>query len=253
MKAIYLLFLTLSLFTHASSSEWIYEESVDEFSDKTVYEVMFLSPDATALARCTDDGLEIFFGVREYLGDSRNAVRIRFDKGPVFDYDWHLSSNGRAVVVRGDAFIDVLGGLSSSGMMLFEVTKYDGESFRYAYHTVGLKEKLEKLLKHCPVEDNRISESEYDQITAGLPESIKSSHSRTQGPRSVRCNKEMLSFLGYSLKDMSGRWTREYFEQLMVFISKESKNNESISGPYELASEKNPDFKEKCGMLYGYE
>ncbi|MDP5138488.1 hypothetical protein ORJ04_21300 [Rheinheimera baltica] len=240
--------------TFVLASDWRFENESDGFTDTTIQTAMYSTGDALAVIRCKNGNLDMLFGVNEYIGGDFSDVRVRFDKGDVQTYKWDLSTTGKAVFARADAFVELVRGFAKAEEMLLEVTKYTGTKFQRKISLIGITEPLSKVLKACPVEDNRISQAEYDEITSGVSAAIKKDNYKDKGPKSVKCAKEMLAYLGYPLKDMRPKWTREYFEQLKLFAQKNSGLSDwKVTSPYSLAVEKNPEFKEKCGYLRGFD
>jgi hypothetical protein len=238
----------------ALASDWHYENESDGFTDTSIQIAKYSTSDTLAVVRCKNGNLDMLFGVNEYIGGDFSDVRVRFDKGAVQTYKWDLSTTGKAVFARADAFVELVRGFTTAKEMLLEVTKYTGTKFQRKISLTGIEEPLSKVLKACPVEDNRITQTEYDEITLGVTAAIKKENYKDKGPKSVKCAKEMLVYLGYPLKDMGPKWTREYFEQLKLFAQKNSDLSDwMVTSPYSLAAEKNPEFKEKCGYLRGFD
>lgn len=234
--------------------DWRYDIETDDFKDTVIHKAVYNDMNVSAVIRCKNDELDIILGVNEYLGRDYTDVRVRFDKGEIYEYKWDLSTTGKAVFTRADAFLELEKGFESADEMLIEVTKYTGTKFQRKISLKGISEPLNKVLDACPIINNHITQAEFDEITAGVPAEIKKENYKDKGPKGVKCAKEMLVSLGYPLKDMGPKWTKEYFQQLLTF----SKSNPyvddyKLTSPYSLASEKYPEFVKKCGYLRGFE
>jgi hypothetical protein len=228
----------------AQASIWKFDKKVDSFSDESVYTAKLVKDDSYAIVKCNNDELNIYFSVGEYIGGDWSKVRYRFDKGDVHAAKWGLSTTGKAVFSNASDYLNITKGFMSSQEMLLEVTKYTGTKFQKTFTTDGAKYAISQVLKACPIIDNSISQSEYYEMTKGIPEHIVKRHSIDRGPKNVLCSKRMLSHIGYKLKDMSPRWTREYFLKM-----KEMSQKYSDSSPYSMASDSEPAFKKECGYL----
>lgn len=248
------IFLVATLSIAVNATEWNFTQTNDDFTDGAIYSANYNAPDVTMMIRCKGDDLDMVIGVGEYIGGDYPDIRIRFDKGQVHSYTWDVSTNGNFVFARADSFPTLVKGLQASKTLLVEVTKYTGTKYQRKIALDNISEPLSKVLSHCPNVDNKVSKKDYDAMTTGLSKDVKLENSINKGPRNVICAKTMLSYLGYPLKDMSGRWTKEYFYQLQKFINDyKSKNGSTQISPYSVASEKNPDFVKKCGYIFGFD
>ena len=175
------------------ASDWRYESETDDFNDTAIHKAVYSNSNSIAVIRCKNDDLEMFFGVNEYLGRDFSDVRVRFDKGDVHSYKWDLSTTGKVVFARTNAFVELAKGFETANEMLIEVTKYTGTKFQRKIDLQGIKEPLTKVFKACPLENNQLTQAEYDEMTAGVSAAVKKANYKDKGPKSVKCAKEMLS------------------------------------------------------------
>lgn len=232
---------------------WSFKKEIDAFKDTSISVATYRGIGASVSLRCDGGDLDMIFSVNEFIGGDFTDVRVRFDKGAVHEYYWSLATSGRAVFARADSHVNLVQGFESAKTMLLEVTKYNGSKYQREISLKGIRQPLNKVLESCPVVDNSITAEKFEQITENIPPEIIRENPIDHGPKTVVCNKEMLASLGYALKDMGPVWTREYFLKLLEFHNDQKSSSNKRPSLYSLATEKNPEFVDRCGSLFGYE
>ncbi|GAB3742218.1 hypothetical protein GCM10028794_28490 [Silanimonas algicola] len=140
-----------------TASTWTLTERKDELTDESIVVATNRGERETGVgdppllfARCTDGDLEAFIDLDEFLNsDDPVPVRYRFDKGPLTERSWGVSTTGASVFVEWREVADFLRAVASSRQLIFEADNYRDVSYRAKFTLEGGAEKIAKVLASC--------------------------------------------------------------------------------------------------------
>lgn len=122
---------------------------VDPITDETKAmavvpsESLSLSEGGILFYRCTDEELEVYVNVREYLGDDDRDVVYRFDDLEPEEESWSISTDGSAVFADDDR--EFARRSAGADKLAFRAFDYDGTPHTVVFELDGFKEAVGQL------------------------------------------------------------------------------------------------------------
>lgn len=202
------------------ASSWTYSYVDDGFSDTTQHRA-FISLDnnkAFGFVRCSgENNLDVAFSLDNYIGsDNKYSVRYRFDKGPVVETLWGVSTNGTEVFVSSSEVIGFSRALVTGRELLLEVTDYRGTPKQLKYPLSGTTQAVGKVLAACGIP---LHEPELKIDTSKVTPIIQSAMAIWH-PKEIKCNKASLKILGYGVENINTNITLDSYYAMQRYFDK---------------------------------
>ena len=202
------------------ASSWTYSYVEDDFSDTTQHRAVISLDNSKAFGfvRCAGEkNLDVAFSLDTYIGsDNKYSVRYRFDKGPVVETLWGVSTNGTEVFVSSSEVIGFSRALVAGKELLLEVTDFRGTPKQLKYPLTGTTEAVGKVLAAC---DIPLQEPEL-RIDSSKVTPIVQSAMSVWHPKEIKCNKASLKILGYEVKNIGTDITLDSYYAMQRYFDK---------------------------------
>ncbi len=216
-------FVSISLVlmpTITIASSWTYSYVEDGFSDTTQHRAVISLEKSKAFGfvRCSGEkNLDVAFSLDAYIGsDNKYPVRYRFDKSPVIETLWSVSTNGTEVFVSSGEVIGFSRALAAGKELLLEVTDFRGTPKQLKYPLTGTTETVGKVLAACdiPVQAPKLS------IDPSKVTPIVKSAMANWTPKETKCNKASLKILGYEVENTGSNITAGSYYAMQKYFDK---------------------------------
>jgi hypothetical protein len=113
----------------SQSSEWRYQENIHPMTDEDKsFAATGTGRNTLVIVRCDgSDGVDVFVGVGEYLGNGTAHVAYRFDEeDPVDAGEWNLGTEGNVAFAPQSMTQTLIDGFRQGSRVVFQITKFNG-------------------------------------------------------------------------------------------------------------------------------
>ena len=189
------------------AAAWEVKSFTDDFTDKSFYEINVRSNarDSSLGLQCSGGGLALFVNTKIYLNSGVIPIRLRIDKGGVYDGVWRASADGTMAIASQIVAERYIPRLTLANEIVVKVTDYRGVGYTSRFEISDEGKVFQKFLNLCGID------------VLAMLEKLQIEEARRQaGAAEIKANKEYLASLSLEEKAV------ERFMDLIKYNAKSS-------------------------------
>ena len=213
---------------------WEVTSFKDDFTDKAFYEInMRSNDDDTRLGlQCKEGGLGLFVNTKTYLNNDDIPLRLRVDKGDVYDGMWRASADGTMAIASQNVSERFIPKLALVNEIVVKVTDYRGVGYTSRFENFDEGKVFQNFLTLCGLEELALMTTDQIKEAQIQDEKAKARADQKWGsnPPAEKAVERFIDLIGSNAKD-SNYPSRQCITSSLVTLGFLNKRNEKYTKP----------------------